>query len=68
MRGISVGTRMDGTVDVDVENDDDGWNYSNLELAEAEFLRDELTRAIERQRARGYPKALAMAPVGRPDA
>jgi len=56
MRGISVGTRMDGTVDVDVADDEDGWSYSNLGVEEAEFLRDELTRAIERQRARGYPR------------
>lgn len=58
LKGLSVGTRMDGTVDVDVHRDDedDGWNTNNLSLEEAEFLRDELTRAIDRQRERGFPK------------
>ncbi len=60
LRGLSVGTRMDGTVDVDIENGDPDdtpgrWNTNNLSLAEAEFLRDELTRALERQRSRGFP-------------
>lgn len=57
LKGLSVGTRMDGTVDVDIHKDeDDGWNLNNVSLAEAEFLRDELTRAIDRQKERGFPK------------
>jgi hypothetical protein len=66
LKGLSVGTRMDGTVDVDLHRDEDdgGWNANNLCLEEAEFLRDELTRAIERQRERGFPKAEAPALPG----
>lgn len=58
LKGLSVGARMDGTVDVDIRRDDedDGWNTNNIDLSEAEFLRDELTRVIERQRQRGFPK------------
>lgn len=58
LKGLSVGTRMDGTVDVDIHRDDedDGWNANNISLAEAEFLRDELSRAIDRQRERGFPR------------
>lgn len=58
VRGISVGARMDGTVDVDIR-DDDGelWNTNNLKLEEAEFLHEELGRVIARQRERGFPKA-----------
>lgn len=74
LKGLSVGTRMDGTVDVDIHKDDedDGWNTNNVTLAEAEFLRDELTRAIDRQRERGFPRPEAKvlplpSPVTPPD-
>lgn len=63
LKGISVGTRMDGSIDVDVENereaDGSSWSLSNLNLEEAEFLHDELGRAIERQKSRGFPKPTA---------
>ena len=55
LKGLSVGARMDGSVDVDVE-DEEGWNTSNLGLPEAEFLHEELGRAIARQKERGFPK------------
>jgi hypothetical protein len=58
-KALSVGTRMDGSIDVDIAKEDDeesGWNLSNLELQEAEFLHEELGRAIARQKGRGFPK------------
>lgn len=59
LKGISVGVRMDGSVDVEIAKEDeeeDGWNFSNLGLEEAEFLHFELGRAISRQKERGFPK------------
>ena len=38
------------------EEDENGWNLSNVNLAEAEFLHEELGRAIARQKERGFPK------------
>ena len=55
-KGIVVGIRRDGTIDVDMEDyDDSGWNFNNLSLVEAEFLYTELGRAISRQKERGFP-------------
>jgi len=59
LKALSVGTRMDGSIDVDIEKESDeksGWSTSNLELQEAEFLHEELGRAIARQKDRGFPK------------
>lgn len=49
---------MDGTIDVDVQSNKNNsqWNLTNLEIQEAEFLHEELGRAIARQRERGFPK------------
>lgn len=59
-RAVSVGARMDGSVDVDIgpdEEDKDGqWSLSHVQLDEAEFLYEELGRVIARQKERGYPK------------
>lgn len=59
-RAVSVGARMDGTVDVDIgpeDGEDSGsWNLSHLELDQAEFLYEELGRVIARQKERGFPK------------
>jgi len=50
---ISVGVQSNGTVAVDLENEDNGeWAFHTLSIDEAEFLRDELTASIERARAR----------------
>lgn len=54
-KGIVVGVRRDGTVDVDMQ-DDNEWNFNNLSIAEAEFLYTELGRAIARQKERGFPR------------
>lgn len=61
MTSISVGLRNDGSIDVDMaEAKDDGtegdWTFSNVNLEEAEFLRDELDDAIKRAKAKGLPK------------
>lgn len=59
LKGMSVGVRLDGSIDLEIareEDDEDGWNFSNVSLEEAEFLHDELGRAIARQRERGFPK------------
>ena len=60
---IAIGIRMDGTIDIDIqadEKDEDGtkpWAMSNLSLQRAEFLYEELGRAMKRQHERGYPKS-----------
>ena len=74
-RAVSVGARMDGTVDVDIgpeDGQDDGWSLSHLELDQAEFLYEELGRVIARQKERGFPKPDVKAlpvppPVSPPD-
>jgi hypothetical protein len=69
IRGMSVGVRMDGSVDVEIADEDEdggGWNFSNLELSEAEYLHEELGRAIARQKERGFPKPVLPEPTPAP--
>lgn len=54
--GLSVGIRMDGSIDIDLVDEGGGWNLNNLDLASAEFLHEELGLAIARQKKRGFPK------------
>ena len=68
LKGMSVGVRLDGTIDLDVANegDEEGWSLSNVSLEEAKFLHAELGRAIARQTERGFPKAPAEEAPGLP--
>ena len=52
---ISVGVRKDQTIDVDIgdgSREGGDWNFNNLTLDEAQFLREELENAINRVKAR----------------
>lgn len=45
IRGISIGSRLDLSVDLDIESEDidnNEWKCTNLTLEEAECIRDEL--------------------------
>lgn len=59
-KGVSIGVRMDGTIDVDLEEEGDGeeWGLHNLNLSAAKYLHEELGRAIARQIERGFDEHL----------
>ncbi len=56
---IAVGVQIDGTIDIGVLPDGEDWSTHTIDLEQAEFLHEELGRAIARQKERGFPKAEA---------
>jgi hypothetical protein len=55
MTEITVGTRINGTIDIDFCDTDSGkaeWNYNNVSVEQAEFIIEELQNAITRARPR----------------
>ena len=62
---VSVGVRLDGSIDIDIQDESSStWCMSNIDLAEAEFLYEELGLAIKRQHSRGFSRpVVALVPV-----
>ncbi len=59
MNEIAVGVQLDGMIDVGVAGEDENWTTHVLDLREAEFLHEELGRAIARQKERGFSQPVA---------
>jgi len=58
---VSVGIRLDGSLDVDFQDEEDStWNLNNVSIEKAEFLIEELTHAITRARPRAQKRAEAL--------
>lgn len=64
---VMVGVRTDGTIDVDISDDDrrgGDWNFNNLSLEQAKFLHEELGEAIQRCEKRSARQKAPPGPYG----